>query len=561
MERYIDLMEKTLSAYTEEHIKRYFDHVKCNGLTEHGFPRLTSNIGILIAHGRRAELTPLFTEMMEFCCSTIPTVKAANDFSVREIVACIGELEHSGRFDAVLLEHWKSELAKIEPTSCYNCFARSPEDNVKNWALFTAVSEFYRKKAGIGGSLEFIELQLASQFKQIDENGMYMDGKGNVHHPIVYDLVPRGLFSLLLYNGYDGKYRDKIDDILRRSARLTLKMQSPAGEIAFGGRSNQFIHNEAWLALIFEFEARRYSAEGNSFLAGEFKSARNRALAVAEHWLSIEPIHHIKNRFPLSTKHGCEDYAYFDKYMITVASFLYAAYSVCDDTIKESDGIEDHKPTVFMTSEHFHKLFVKAGGYGLEFDLNADPHYDACGLGRVHREGSPCAVCMSVPCPKKPNYAVNREKNEPLSLCPAFNISGKWEFATEAKNDYKVLDCSCDEHSAFAAVKVSALSSLNAESIVSKYTVNSDGVNIEVSGKGCIGYVLPAFVFDGETYTEIKATENTLEIFYKGWICRYITSGRISATQISSANRNGIYKAYIAEADDLMEIKINISRL
>ena len=52
-EKYIELMEKALSAYTDEHIQRYFNDVKTNGLTEHGFPRLTANIGILIAHGRR----------------------------------------------------------------------------------------------------------------------------------------------------------------------------------------------------------------------------------------------------------------------------------------------------------------------------------------------------------------------------------------------------------------------------------------------------------------------------------------------------------------------------
>ena len=50
-ERYINLMEKALSAYTDEHILRYLSEVKENGLKEHGFPRLTANIGILISHG------------------------------------------------------------------------------------------------------------------------------------------------------------------------------------------------------------------------------------------------------------------------------------------------------------------------------------------------------------------------------------------------------------------------------------------------------------------------------------------------------------------------------
>ena len=54
--RYLDLMETALSAYADAHILRYFNEVKEKGLTEHGFPRLTANIGILIAHGRRADL-------------------------------------------------------------------------------------------------------------------------------------------------------------------------------------------------------------------------------------------------------------------------------------------------------------------------------------------------------------------------------------------------------------------------------------------------------------------------------------------------------------------------
>ena len=89
-------MEKALSAYTTEHIVRCFDEVRREGLSEHGFPRLTVNIGIFITHGRRAELLPLFLEMMELVCHSIPRVRAANNFSVREVVACLLEIEKSG---------------------------------------------------------------------------------------------------------------------------------------------------------------------------------------------------------------------------------------------------------------------------------------------------------------------------------------------------------------------------------------------------------------------------------------------------------------------------------
>ena len=51
-EIYIDIIEKSVSAYTDKRIRDYIDEVKRDGLTEHGFPRLTVNIGILIAYGQ-----------------------------------------------------------------------------------------------------------------------------------------------------------------------------------------------------------------------------------------------------------------------------------------------------------------------------------------------------------------------------------------------------------------------------------------------------------------------------------------------------------------------------
>lgn len=551
-EKYIELMERSLSAYSYEHIQRYYNDVKTEGLKEHGFPRLTSNIGILIAHGKRRDLLPIFLEMMDLCCETIPNVKAANDFSVREIISCICELEQSNVIDAATIKRWKEHLSTIEPTLCYNVFAKTQSDRVKNWALFTAVSEFFRLKNGLGGSEDFIDMQIATQLYWMDENGMYMDAEGETHHPIVYDLVPRGLFSMLLNAGYRGRYYREIDELLRRAGLLTLKMQSPNGETAFGGRSNQFIHNEPWMIGIFEYEARRYANEGNMALAGAFKSAIERAIAVTEHWLSLEPIYHIKNRFPTATKYGCEQYAYFDKYMITVASMLHAAYLMCDDTIPSSKE-PDRQPVVFATSWHFHKLFLKAGGYGVEFDLDADPHYDASGLGRVQRDGAPSVICLSVPCPLEPRYTVNVDNPVSASLCPGVCIDGKWEFATNL--EHKILDSSTNDSSA-SAVLSSVFS--NAEEIISTYTVDASGVKIVVKGDGDVAYMLPALYFDGETYTEIKQNENQLDVVFQNWTCRYTVRGAIHCTEQLAANRNGNYKVYVATAEKHLEVMIEI---
>ena len=431
-EKYIDLMEKTLSAYPDEHILRYFNEVKEAGLSEHGFPRLTSNIGILIAHGRRSDLLPIFLEMMDFCCRTIPTVKAANDFSVREIICCLVEVEAAGIVGAERIEMWKSNLRAIDPETCYTRLAKTPTDYYRNWVLFTAVSEFFRQDAGLCDSSELIELQLLQQLQWFDENGMYRDNRKEEerYQPLVYDLVSRGLLSLLLDRGYRGAHYERIDALLKRAGLLSLDMQSPTGELGFGGRSNEFLHNEAWLSLIFEFEAKRYARKGNLALAARFKAASARAIAVTETWLSKKPIRHIKNRYPTETGYGCEGYAYFDKYMITVASFLYAAYMICDDSIPTGE-FSDHRSCIVQTSPYFHKLFLKCGGYGAEWDLNADPTYDASGLGRLQREGAPSAICLSCPCPSDPHYTVDIESPFALSLCSAIRREDGWQLGAE----------------------------------------------------------------------------------------------------------------------------------
>lgn len=551
--RYIDLMEKALSAYSLAHIERYFDDVKKDGLTEHGFPRLTSNIGILISHGRRKDLLSLFLEMMDFCCAQIPRVKAANDFSVREIVNCIEAVEHAKIVDAARVNAWKREIASIEPYSCYTRIAKDEGEELFNWALFTAVSEYRRNVAGLADTADIIDIQLATQLKHLDENGMYRDG--NHHAPVVYDHVPRGLFAILLRLGYQGKYRERIDSVIKNAALLSLKMQSVTGELPFGGRSNQFLHNEPWLALIFEYEAGRYAREGELALASKFKAAANRALDVTEHWLSKSPIYHIKNRYPTKSKFGCEEYAYFDKYMITAASFLHEAYLTCDDSIAATE-FDNTTPVAWQTSEYFHAVYLRAGGYSAQIDTAADPHYDASGMGRVHRAGAPSAICMSVPCPGgEPNYVLETPTPCALSLCAGIKTGDEWCFATGTDTTYEVTALSQGDKCARGEL---CYRFANGKTVKSVYTVSKNGVLVEAFGNGELAFSLPAFDFDGETHTEIVTDAHALEIHYEGWICRYETDGEVRALGYTAENRNGRYRAFAAVAENTLSVKISI---
>ena len=556
-ERYISLMELCLSAYSDAHIRRYFAEVQRSGLTEHGFPRLTANIGILIAHGRRQDLLPLFRAMMDFCCTHIPRVQAANDFSVREIICCLRELDQSNILEKELLDKWRQELSGIDPQTCYTVKAETPEDPVRNWALYTGVSEFFRQTYGLCDSREFIDLQIASQLKWFDENGMYRDNEeSEIHQPVVYDLVARGLFCLLLHLGYRGKYYSQVDGFLRKAGHLSLQMQSVTGELPYGGRSNQFLHNEAWLAAIMEFEANRYWQEGDKALAAAYKAGAARALEDVERWLRKRPIRHIKNRFPTESGYGCEDYAYFDKYMITAASFLYAGYLMCNDAIPAKESFPD-TPAVFETSEYFHKLFLRCGDYFAELDLNGDPHYDSSGLGRLHRRGAPSASALSVPCASHPNYRLDLENPMALSICPGLFRNGKWHFAAEPDVVWKCITLESTSEQARAEFQCHFFE----EPVSICYDLNHNGLAIRVAGRGQIGVLLPSLLFDGEVKTKVFCDRQRLTVSYNGWECAYTTDGQIQSLNRLGGNRNGHYEAFCAVGNQTISVCIQIQML
>ena len=550
--KYIELMEKALSAYTDEHIVSYFNRVKSEGLTEHGFARLTANIGILIAHGKRTDLTALFIDMMDFCCKNMPITDAANDFTIREILCCLMCLEEHKTFEIERIVWWKSYFIDIDRDKCYRKFIKHEDEDPRNWAFFTLVSEWLRKYNGLCDTEEFVEFQLISQMRRFDENGQYHDHVTNrtPHQPVIYDLVPRTLTAMLLHFGYRGKYYEELRALMKKVTPLTLAFQSVNGELAFGGRSNQFIHNEAMLSTFLEFAANIFYEDGDIETAKKCKAAIKMAVENMEMWLSREPIRHVKNRFPTETSFGCEDYAYFDKYMITVASNLYPAYYICDESIP--CGEPDMSPISFETSEYFHKLVLRAGGYYLEFDVNADPHYDCSGLGRVHKVDAPSTICQSVPCPKHPSYVINVDDPADVSLCPGIFSNGEWHFATDIKHTVK--GHKANEASAFAEIACN----IDGNELITKYTVDENGVNVDVSGDGEVAFMLPAFAFDGETEPLIKAGENTLEIFYEDYACRYKTDGSIIDIGRNGGNRNGIYHAYASKGNKILNVMIEI---
>lgn len=555
-ELYIDMMEKIVEAYTLEHIRRYTAEVMERGLEEHGFPRLVANIGILIAHGKKLDLRTDFLKMMDLCLKEMPTAlsknghRVGNDFSVKEIVFCLLETEKTGSFPKEITDGWREELAKINPYLTYTQIAAYPPNKMENWAAFGAASEQLRKYAGIADESFFIKNQIASQFHAFDENGMYRDPGC----PIVYDFATRLQLAVALHFGFDGEGADRLAEELLKSADRTLYMQSVTGEIPFGGRSNQFLHNETFYAALCEFYAVFFKKRGDMKKAGQFKRAARIATESVLPWLSKNPVPHIKNFYPTDSMYGCEEYAYYNKYMVTTASWLYLAYAMADDSIEEVACASENENYLSVTSPDFHMTFLKFGDYSMQIDTSAIEKYEANGIGRIHRKGAPSAICLSVPFSQTPNYSLDIENPSPLSICAGMKVGDRFVYSYEKDTIY-ILN-SKEVTDFFAKVSFDCE---NTDGLKIKQTgiVSENGVELKAEGEGTVEIVFPMFVFDGENKTARTVSGNRAEVEYKGWKCIYTADGEITEGDVY-ANRNGHYIRMNVKGKDSVTLKIEI---
>ncbi|MBQ8685159.1 MAG: hypothetical protein IJ514_03190 [Clostridia bacterium] len=552
-ERYLNVMERALECYSVERLKNYTRKVKDAGLTDQSLSRLAANIGILIAYNRKRELTPVFFEMMDICCEQIPKVKAANEFSVVELCLLLLELERSDFVEKERLQGWKTQLSSACAFDLYKQVYTLPPEKLHNWALFGASSEWLRVYTGMSEERDFVDKQIATQLRLFDENGMYIDP----HAPILYDLVARYRLALMLHFGYNGKYRKEMDVLLEKSGLLTLRMQSVTGEIPYGGRSNQFLHNEANLVVLYKFEALRYKKRGELEKAGQFVRAANLALEAIEKWLEFVPSKHVKNRYSQDSFFGCEGYAYFDKYMITLASVIYPALFLDTSSIAEVACPAECGGFISKTGDAFHKVFLNKNGYFLEADTCADLHYEGSGLGRIHKANAPSAICLSMPFAKEPWYKLGERKNETdFSICPAIKTDKeRWIFGAGNEASYTFVDEKATSRMRFVC------DFGDNKTVNFICSVDKDGVLLQATSENQeeLGICLPVFSFDGETSTKISENNEKLSVEYEGWVCEYQTEN-LTDLRMELLNRNGVYKGYIASGKKAVEVRIRIKR-
>jgi len=537
-------------------------------------PRFVAAIAPLVHAGRCRDLIEPAARAMDWSARRL--AESSNrredlrgpDFYTRDLV--LGWLwlrEHVAPSRAA---EWARLLGAFDPEETYTQCARTAgTEGRHNWFIYSGVGEYLKARFGIADNRDFLERYLPDQVRRFDANGMYVES----HGPVCYDLTVRQGLSWMLFHGYDGPWREVLAELLRRGGLMTLFFQSPTGQMPFGGRSNQYQHNEAMAAFILEYEARRYAAGGDPARAGIFKrAARRAALAVAPWIIESDPPRSLKNRFPLDKPYGHNMANLYTVYSLLAANLFGLAWHISDDSIEERPTPPELGGYVLATGAAFHRVFATAGGYGIEVDLAAEPTQDATGLGRVHRVGVPSWAGVSSPMAKSPKYVVPAGLERTVAaIGPAWlGQDGCWRSLAENEEadvgyEVTILQEKADRAEFRVVYPVCGGGGRVAET----YSLSSGGVEVKsqvfVPGASRFRFIVPLPETDGQEMFRIAAAERELSAECAAGsfraTCHAPDDARAEILPLRTSNRNGIFRLGAFEsASSGFRVRLQLAR-
>jgi hypothetical protein len=203
---------------------------------------------------------------------------------------------------------------------------------------------------------------------------------------MAYDHFPRLWTGDLIAHEYAGPYHAELAEVLRRAAVTSLFMQSPWGELPAGGRSAHHQWNEAEQCVTYEVWGTQAQKAGDTELAAIYKRAAHLSLLSMKRWVKPSgEMSIVKNRVDPRRRHAYESYSSYSQYNLLPMAMLAMAWENAEATenIGEQAAPADRGGYV-LPLPPLHKIFANVGGTYLELDTNADHHYDATGLIRVH---------------------------------------------------------------------------------------------------------------------------------------------------------------------------------
>jgi hypothetical protein len=314
-----------------------------------------------------------------------------------------------------------------------------------------------------------------------------------------------------------------------------------------------------------------------------YKRAGRLAVNSVERWLDAPGgARQLKNMFEPESKYGVEGYAYYDKYMITAASFLFIGFPFADDDIEEFPCPAELGGYVYEPAKHFHKVFANCGSYSIEEDISCDFFYDATGLGRIHRAGAPTELALSTPSGRMHHHRFQTPgcDNGDMSLCPGWrdgestvflaqfgnngyrsfeyirkNFGSEREFEDFISSFPTGLECETgvlkqEPEEVVLQLKYSGDLLPGVNAVEQEYKLSREGLEIQARlidpDSQEISYMVPAFLENGMDVSNISCNGGRLTVSSMGRAYTVETDGVFEKTNRILGNRNGRYAIYVA---------------
>jgi len=214
---------------------------------------------------------------------------------------------------------------------------------------------------------------------------------------------------------------------------------------------------------------------------------------------------------------------------------LAIAYERADESIDERPVPSEFGTYIFDVREKFTTVVAASGGYYVEVTTNADNHYNATGLQRVHRAGVELSPLTDSACDHR---AYIGGKDDPkIALAPGLQWKDgsdwvgladfhRFEPPPKPKEGEKPASPQRVVHLAELAIDSSTdrasftltyhLEGPGAREVREHYVVSSDGVTVEQSAEGSERFVLPVLVNDGARDTKLDMGLGTLAVTRAG---------------------------------------------
>lgn len=560
---YVDVIAQCMSEYNRINP---LESATVAGLdyTLQAYSRIVCSMAVLVDYGAQRDITgfaekydctlfesydslkALFATMMQKGCDGAITYagKDVENFSVKELA--IAYYLAKDHYDAQTVKAWAASLSQVQPDSTYYTHAEQTT-NRNAYLIGGEQLRSYLCLADATAVEALISDSVGRQLGRFDENGMYRDNYGEVdeHDPSLYDLTTRVQMQLVLGFGYEGEYAQELDELLEKGGMMTLFTTSGNGELSYGGRSNQYLFNAALISANCEYEAVRYDKMGDRAIAGAYKRTAHLAILSIGDYLAANK--HVMNYYADSAV-GTESYGYYDKYMVTMSSFLAIAYLFADETIEEAAAPMEVGGYVMETSGYFNSIVASVGCYSIQILTSADDRYDSTGLGRIHKNGVYSALGLSMSLTASPSYTTPSGASlQDMSLSPVWYINGR-RYALAEMNDlaHELYIISETENRVEFTLTWWGPSLMGVGKLQERYVLTDAGLAVTVmllgSDADSIFYTVPLLATNGAENTAVAAQDAGFTVSLNGETYT-VTSNADSASCESTkyANRNGEY--------------------